>query len=249
MTQDKILDKLGKIKRMAEGAKAIGSEAEAQAFAEMLQKLLIDHKLEMTDLEFDQFEKEQPVEIHYIDYTKHKDIKIRRTRVPWIEILGSIVAKAHFCRILIYGNTSMLSLVGRKEDVAVAEYTFITLQRTLEHISDKQAYYYRLECARNGQRAGHGFRESFIAAFLQRLQQRLDERLKVATSECTALVRVEKSLTAVNEFMDKNFKAAKALSRQLIYHAEGVKRGVEAANKVNLDGKAVATTESKGQLR
>ena len=52
---------------MAEGAKAIGSEAEAQAFAEMLQKLLMDHKLEMTDLEFEEMEKEQPVERHMID--------------------------------------------------------------------------------------------------------------------------------------------------------------------------------------
>jgi 1,6-anhydro-N-acetylmuramate kinase len=50
MTQEKILEKLGKIKAHMESAQEIGNEAEAQAFASMLQNLLTKHKLEMTDI-------------------------------------------------------------------------------------------------------------------------------------------------------------------------------------------------------
>jgi hypothetical protein len=52
MTQEKILDKLGKIKAHMESAQEIGNEAEAQAFAAMLQSLLLKHKLEMTDIQY-----------------------------------------------------------------------------------------------------------------------------------------------------------------------------------------------------
>jgi len=59
--KDKILDKLAKIKRHMESAQAIGNEQEAQAFAAALQTMLLNHKLEMTDVEYASEMKDEPI--------------------------------------------------------------------------------------------------------------------------------------------------------------------------------------------
>jgi hypothetical protein len=254
MTQEAILEKLAKIKRMADSAAAIGSEAEAEAFAAMLQKMLINHKLEMSDLEFEKMEKEQPVEKHYINYDQYPDIKLRRTRVLWIEQMASIVARAHFCRILIHPGSSRITLVGRKEDFVVAEYMIITLQRIIEHISDKAAYHYRLECHRlygNGN-AAKGFRESFTLAFIRRLAERYELEKNAMTETSTALVRVNKAEEAVVAFMKAKFSKGKAsaLSHTLSsFNSEGYKRGTDAANAINLRTNALNTSGGPKKLR
>jgi len=61
MTQEKILEKLGKIKAHMESAKEIGNEEEAQAFAAMLQNLLLKHKLEMTDVQYAREMQDEPI--------------------------------------------------------------------------------------------------------------------------------------------------------------------------------------------
>ena len=61
MTDGKILEKLGKIKNHMESAKEIGNEAEAQAFAAMLQTLLLKHKLSLTDVEYASEMKDEPI--------------------------------------------------------------------------------------------------------------------------------------------------------------------------------------------
>lgn len=96
--RDKIIEKLAKLRAHAESADKIGSTQEAEAFAAMLQKLLNKHKLEMTDIEFQQEEQDEPVEQHPVNW---QDVKVRSTRVAWIEQLAIIITRAHFCRMQI----------------------------------------------------------------------------------------------------------------------------------------------------
>jgi hypothetical protein len=62
--KEKILDKLGKIKAHMESAKEIGNEQEAEAFAGMLQQLLLKHKLEMTDIDYNREMQDEPIIQH-----------------------------------------------------------------------------------------------------------------------------------------------------------------------------------------
>jgi hypothetical protein len=240
MTKENVIEKLKKIKAMADGAAAIGSEEEAQAFAEKLQKMLFEHKLEMTDLEFEQFEKEQPVTTHRINYEQYPEIRLRGTRVEWIETLASIVARAHFCRILVHPHSSRITLVGRKDDVEVCEYMLITLQRAVEKISKTAVYQYMLECKRTRIPMEHGFRETFILSFIDRLMKRFDEERRVRTSDCMALVRVNNADAAVAAYMKGiRTKSASRLSNRVTWNSEGHRRGREAADAVNLRANAV----------
>jgi len=249
MTHDKIVDKLLKLKAMAEGAEAIGNEAEAAAFAEAFQRLMTTHKIEMTDLEFKAQEETDPVAEHRIDYTKYDaNYKPKKVRIAWMETLSSIVARAHFCRILVYPGSSRIALIGRKQDAVVAEWMIVTMQRATEKIADKELQKYRWEVyKRDGNcAAAQGFRGAFIQAFVGRIKQRYDEirREQAATVTGTGLMRLSKEMKAADAFIErqkeeKKYSNTKSLRRQSEWHGEGARRGANAADKINLGGKAV----------
>lgn len=279
MTADKIKDKLGKLKAMAEGAEAIGNEAEAQAFAEMFQRLLLKHKLDMSDLDFSNMEKEEPVDRHFIDYKNYPEFEKKKTRVQWQEWLSQIVAKAHFCDILVWNRTNRICIVGRKSDAVVAEYMIITMVRAADKIATKAYADFSVacvnECARCGKsKSSHyrqgttlrcvrdrweefvpnwakcrGYKQSFLEGFIQRIQKRYEEALHI--DESTALVRINKAQKAVLQWMEDNMKDknASVLSRQLKFNRHGRDHGRDAADKINLHGKAVVGGEQQRRLK
>lgn len=168
---DKLIDRLGKLKRAAEGEEKLGNEAAAQAFADMFQRLLLEHKLEATDLDFERAEAEVKVGTHRINYSQYPDIKVRKKRVDWIETLGQVIANAHFCKILVQANSSRITLVGRPEDCQVVEYLFITLQRAAEQLANKAYADFSTECVKecsicgkqkSAHRKGNGGRPQFF---------------------------------------------------------------------------------------
>ncbi len=262
----KIIDKLRKLKAMAEGAEKIGSEAEAQAFAAMFQKLLTDNMLEMTDIEFERFEQEQPVGEHYINYSKYPHVKVRSRRTRWVEKLADIVARAHFCRFIVYSGTSRITLVGRKQDTQVAEYMFVTLQRTAEQLADKEYARFSIECVKQcvvcgSKRETHklfnhefepnwarcrGYRPAFLDAFISRLAQRYEEERRARQGNITAMVRINHSLVKVKEFLNRKdgrkklYHNAGSLTRFRSSNLEGSRDGHRAANDINLRANAVS---------
>lgn len=245
--REKIIDKLLKIKAHAESAAKIGSEAEAEAFAAMLQQLLMKHKIEMTDLEVEREEAEEPVGKHEVNWTDQ--VEVRKTRVAWIERLAGIVAKAYFCRILVVPGSSRIILVGRKSDVAVAEFMIVTLTRLAEKLAKKE----RDKVYRQDRAAANGFQASFLKSFIIRISERLDaERAGAESSSCTALVRINRAEAAVNEFMSQYTKKASIVrgSRQ-DSNALGWRRGREVADGLSLRANAVgagATTTIRASL-
>ena len=248
--REKLLEKLAKIKAHADSAKEIGSEKEAEEFAEMLQKMLLKHKLEMTDIEFTKMEVDEPVGTHRIDYEKW-GVDVKKTRIEWMERLASIVARAHFCRILIHPRSSRVTLVGRKTDAEVAEYMIITLQRAVRNLCGWAYYNFKCECIKrdgNG-KASNGFKEAWQKSFIERLAVRYEEEKKAQAGESSmALIRVNKSDTAVAQYMHNYTRFAGSLKPQSAGNMEGTKRGREAADGINLKANAVKGGTTRGEL-
>ncbi len=113
---EKIIDKIRKLHAHAQSAEKIGSEAEAQAFAQMVNQLLNKHRLELTDIQFEERRKNEPVEQAEINFREHGDTfrgkkvewKQKKVRVEWIERLAGIVARAHSCEILVVERSNRL---------------------------------------------------------------------------------------------------------------------------------------------
>lgn len=235
---DKIVDKVRKLKAHAESAQAIGNEAEAQAFAAAFQRMLTSHRLEMSDLEFTSFEREQPVEKHWVDYTNYPGIEFKRRRCSWMEDLADVIARAHFCRILVSHGNNSVTFVGKKEDAAVVEYMFVTLVRAIQKMADDAYAKYSLECVAECEGCGEhrskhrrasgstlyctdggmfepnwakcrGFRPSFIESFIRRLTTRYREERERLASTSTALVRLKNSDAAVIQFLNQKLDNGK----------------------------------------
>ena len=249
---EKIVDKIRKLKAHAESAEMIGSEAEAQAFAAAMQRLMNEHTVTMTDIEFKDYERDEPVDEWRIDYSKYDDIKVKSSRIAWIERLSSIVAKAYHCQILVTQGSSSIILVGRSSDCEVAEYMIVTLQRSAEKLARKEYGAYFRKCQREGNvNAARGFRTAFLQGFVMRLAARLEEeRDQQMTSSSTALVRVDKKMRAIVDFMSgRSYGKSKALRSRASLNAAGVARGRKMADDVDLRANGVkAGATPKGEL-
>jgi len=67
--------------------------------------------------------------------------------VAWSEELADVVAKAHFCRVIVHRNSSRVTLVGRESDAKVAGYLIVVLMRAAEKIADAEYAKFFYECA------------------------------------------------------------------------------------------------------
>lgn len=250
---EKIIDRVVKLHRHAESAKQIGNEAEALAFSEMIQRLLLKHKLSMSDIDFSGLEKSEPIQEHWIDYRKYPDIKVRRQGVAWIRVLGNVVAQGHMCDCIWVENSSKITFIGRKSDCEVAEFMLITLQRLAEKLADKAYRKYFYECKAAGDvTLARGYRTSFLTGFVRRLKERYDEALsaEVTSSGETGLVRINRIKLDLKDFNDKNYaNSPTAVARTNARHGAGWRDGRKAADGVNLGGKAVGAGSAQNSLR
>jgi hypothetical protein len=260
MTQEKVIDKLRKIKAQADSAQAIGSEAEALAFAEMLQSMLLKHNLGMTDIEFAAMEEEIKVEQRDVYYPPNPDAtrnygKDRKTRVKWMEDLAAVIASAHFCQVVVGHKTSRLQLIGRPDDIAVAEYMIVTLQRLADKMSydAKQTYKAELQARYGHVGAAAGFRESWLVAFINRLVVRYREkRAEHTQANSTALVRFNRAEKAVKDFIAAQMETgglvdSNKLATMRAHNGEGYKRGKDAAEAIRLDANGLNASKPGAQ--
>lgn len=266
MTTDRIVEKLRRIKAHMESARKIGSDAEAEAFAAMMQRMMLEHEISMTDIEVANRDAQEPVDMHWIDYSKYgKKDQPTGARVRWREQLAMIIADAHFCRILVTLGSSRITLVGRKADCEIAEWMIVTMTRMVHEMALKEWWkeWRRLGGAKSYEdnrrvREGlKGFRPSYQNAFINRLQHRYHEELERMRREhtphpswggdatSTALVRINNKALAVQDYMtkhygDKKSKAGRLTRDSNAAHEEGWRKGTEAADRVNLRSNAVA---------
>jgi hypothetical protein len=241
-----IIDKVAKLHAHMVSAKELGNDAEALAFSEMMQRLLAQHNLDMSDVEFAQMKREEPVQGELVDLHKH-GLKVKRSRVLWQENLASIVAGAHMCRILIHPGSNYFTLVGRKHDREVAEYMIVTLIRNLERIADKEYTRYFYKCRDEGNvTKARGYHAAFLQGFTIRLAQRYQEAKRALEAEPMALVRF--SMRDVDDLIAKLKTGTATALAQPKFHRDGYNDGKDAANKINLGPNAVKAGTNKGQL-
>ena len=259
--QEKILEKLAKIKRHADSAKEIGNEAEAQAFAAMLQNLLLKHKLEMTDIDYAKEMQSEPIIEHAPEtmwgkdgrvYVEFPDVEVVGKRRMWAEDLAGIITKAYSCRFLVSTSSSMIYFVGHKSNVLQCEYLYLTMLRAADKMSDREAKRQRAIWRNQNGGAGatpKGFRESWLLGFCKRLGERMEEeRRKFETpSTSTALVRVNKEALEVAGYMNK-FKTIQTQRKQGAFNQDGYAAGQRAANGLNLNRPLSGRNEPNRQL-
>jgi hypothetical protein len=263
--REKVIDKLIKIQAQAASEKAIGNAEAAEAFAAMLNKMLISNELSVTDLEYAKARDNDPIVEVTVDRLAH-GIEQKKTRVAWQEHLARIVAKGHMCTFLIRVHSNSIVFVGTRSHAMVAEYAYGTLVPAAEKMSLRARHVYREELRQvhgiesgkslRGVKEGFGFREAWLDGFVRRIGERLDEARATAVQEAsaqsgsstsTALIRLDGALAKARKYTDDKFSGrsgVSALNSRGTNHREGQARGKAAADAMTLGRKALTQTAS-----
>ena len=239
--REKIIDKVRKLRDHAISAEKIKSEAEAQAFAAMMQRLMSEHKILMSEIEHQKLDENDPVVKLTTDgYTWRKGKRVRvHQRVAWMEMLARVVAKAHYCKNAVIQGTAIQMFIGRKTDVEAAKMAFdylATAAQTLASAAYREAH---KRAQQTGMPWNSGYRESWLIGFNQRLEERYDEELAAIKAKWansgTALIRLKDAVTVVDEFMKmEHFRKGTRLNRPEITNMKGYQDGRKAAEGIAL---------------
>ncbi len=242
--KQKLIDKIVKMKKLAEGEEDVGNVEAAQNFAAMINRMLVDHQLSLSDVEAAAQKVDDPVIMHKVDIDAG-GIAYKKRRVEWQEAIAVMVATHTMCGLLISAKSNMLWFVGTQSNAMAAEFMFVTLARAAEKMSMKASRDYRYELwVKNGRpstgRANPepGFRASWLRAFVLRIKERLeDEQRRRADAAGTvdaknALVRVDRERQRAQDFIgNMTTKNAKPIKSRGEYNTHGETRGRDAANR------------------
>lgn len=206
--RESIIRKLKKLRAKAESAEAIGSEAEAQTFAEAIQRMLSEYKVEEAEIaENDDLETDPIVRVN--PPTAKYNIPYKHREVVWMHDLANIVAFAHYCRNLLVPGTNLVVFAGRQNDAEVAAEVWCKLVVAAESMADREYVDYFYECKRRGDvRKARGFRGSFLLGFVSRIRTRYIDHMNAIreyySHDQKALTTLKAARSKVDDWVDKN---------------------------------------------
>lgn len=248
--REKVIARLVKMQASRDGEAKLGNSAAAEAFAEAINRMLLDHELSPSDLDYARATDNDPVIELSVNRGNYK-IEEKQTRVAWQESLARIVAKAHLCTFLIRPGSNSITFVGTKSHATVAEYVYGTLVPVAVQLGLREYRTFRYECVkRDGhKRAANGFKEAWLSAFLSRIEERFTEARHAAVTAApegtsVALVRLNGALRKVDQYIDDKFKrrsGAQPLNRLRVRNAEGAARGRAAADRMTIGRRGVTS--------
>ncbi|HVJ71620.1 MAG TPA: hypothetical protein VM531_08970 [Sphingomicrobium sp.] len=251
--REKVLARLVKMQASRDSEQTIGNSAAAEAFAGAINRMLIEHELQPSDIDYARGADNDPVievEVNMAAY----NIKDKKTRIAWQESLARIVAKAHLCTFLIRRGSNKIWFVGTKSHAVVAEYAYGTLVPAAVDLCNQAYHDYGMESvAEHGKWKARepGFIEAWLNAFIRRIGERFDEARKAAVAAApegtsVALVRLGGAMTKVEKYIDDKFKKRRGGSKSLTAlrssNAEGAKRGRAAADAMAIGRRGLGTT-------
>jgi len=254
MDNNKIVDKVKKLLRLAESADV----NEAAAAAGAAQRLMEEHRIDqaMIDVSEDAGDGVEDEEIHN---SGDEPLEESGRLANWKTQLAVAIAGLNGCRVYLGRGYSTgtrqttLCLVGRPSDVASVRYLFSYLTGEIERL-----------CKRNGRGLGRTWANSFRMGAVHTVRKRLreanrkardDARLKLKGKGTTALVKLDRALARVDEqakaveaWMKKNMSLGSARSSHSRRDWDAYAAGKRAGDSINLSGPSGSRGGSRGAL-
>ena len=260
-----MIEKLRKLIAHERSARSIGNLAEAEAFAAKIQDLLTAHKLEMSEVDFQEREDGEPVDWERVDGNEI-DARSNRTRVYWRVRVAHTIAKINGCMVVNDARTRGRSFffVGRTSDRQLAKILYIYLVELGEELCAKagrearkvQTLKFNVQNSissfdvpawtaaafRNWMKS---YRESwktgFSDAIVKRLNDRYEETLKAqAQVSANAIVHIKRDALAVQDFLRGKTKRGRGVIIGDSGNTDGYSRGQNTGNAVNLSPRTFA---------
>lgn len=235
----KTMELIRKLLAKADSAAELGSAEEAAAFAGKANELLLQHKLEMSDIDLAAEDTEDPIENDYVTAAGFE----KGGRSKWISTLFHHVAKAHFCRSLYVDGSKKVRLIGRKSDREIVTYLVSTLARNGERLAKAFAatavpndgpWSYRESPRTAKSRA----KSSFLLGYVSAISERLRGMRAHAEQQGGqfAVVRFRRAENEVARIADVLTRGKTSRSSQTIFNSSAFAAGQEAGRSASLHG-------------
>jgi len=245
---NKTVELLQKLINHEKSARSIGNTAEAEAFASRIQQLLLKHKLDMTDIEFAEEEKNEPIAQDFIrEHELTDEQESGKRRNSWVGILLMATAEANFCQVVSAARDNAYHLIGRASDKQIARQLFKYLYDAALEVVQSELSVYRAsnEYASQVRIFGKspasacktfvsGFKIGFASAIYERLTHERDEaRKKLQGANETGLIRLDQICKAVEDFKNAAFPRVRTSSTRTRGH-HGYERGKAYGSAIGL---------------
>ena len=229
-----ILNRINKLNKMAESAKDIGNEAEAAAFAQKVQSLLMEHKLDMTEVDgLDDDNLNFQIDEELFTW----DIGTSNKRSHWLQRLAVYVTNYNGCRLCVMSGTNSVYIIGTQESRAVVCYLLNVLSRFGKESLEKEyrkAYY---QAKKQGKTyLMKNWRRSFANGYVNTIGLRLKEEHDRFMSEHVSergLVVLDQEKLALEDYMSQ-YGHTKLKFTQNQHNEHGLLKGSLAGESVNL---------------
>jgi len=243
--ENPIIEKLRKLIAHEKSARSIGNLKEAEAFADKIQQLLDEHKLSMSEVEFEAREESEPIEWEKFDPVTEGFDCSRLRRIPWQIKLARGIARSNTCDIVIASNGSSIYFVGRTSDREICRSVFTSLLELGYRLSALcMQYDYINEAVKCAEADGNfrawmrDYRRSWLLGFAQAVSARLYDahkaRMAGLPSSSTAMVHISKDLALIAKAI-KDGGASEVTQRSRSgRNTEAFQRGRSAGAAVNL---------------
>lgn len=233
-----LMEKIKKLHAMSESAKQIGNEAEAAAFAGKVQDLLMEHKLDMAEIDMS-----TNVDIHidinqeYFDWSQYGMENTAKSSA-WKAMLAHAVAINNNCKVLSLNKTNRLILIGSADSRQVVSYMIAFLAQYGEDAVEKgyRQEYYKAK-KDNRTYIMKGWRRSFMFAYVDTVRLRLEEaKAKMMAAHCheRGLMVLNKEDQAVEDFVAAHYPKLTHKKSVGAYNAAGQAHGTRAGQNVNI---------------
>lgn len=214
MSSDKIISLIAKLKAMQLSAAKIGNQAEAEAFAAKVSELLTQHKITMSEVEFQAQDKANPL-------GQERSHKNGGSGVPRSSLLLARAIAAHtFCKNLYIPGVNQVVFVGRETDRKAATELFETLEKVSWSLARKDwRRQYPGETFHRGPFAiswAKSFLEGFAVGVSNRLSNQFEAAKQAAGSEATGLML--RDAFALQEYVDTVTGKGKGHGRKDVGH-------------------------------
>lgn len=246
----KILKKLQKLQASRQGEADLGNEAAAEAFAGMINRMLLEYELNPSDIDYARATDNDPVIEVPVNKSAYR-IEHSKIRLAWQEALAINIAKAHLCTILVRQRSNDIVFVGTRSHATVAEYVYGCMVPSIARMSKvaEVDYWKQTGCGRGKDNKALGYRAAWIDSFIRRIWERFEEnrRLSVAAAAArqeisteTGLIRLDGALLKVQEYINNKFNHSRAAARigalnhRSRNHEDGRAAGRAAADKITL---------------
>lgn len=194
----KIMSTIEKLLIHAESASQIGSIEEAEAFAAQARRLMVQHKIDMSQLDLDNEAQAAPVDMQEVRATAWGEGE-KRKRSAWQGSLAAALAPSYFCHILVGRGTNSLYVIGAPDDRERFIAGFAGMVRAADVLADEDYSRY----LRQGNRKRNTWKQSWLDGFCLGLRCKVEAEMakEVEVNGETAMVAVKGQMQKVNDFL------------------------------------------------